>query len=219
MEEREAGFTLVEVMVSAAIGVVIVALLALTLNRMVFSAASAEAKVRSLSSADHVAERMVAEASSAWAVYVPANGDGHEIDFFAQDGSHNTYNWAYSYDAPTKTLARYVLVAGSAPKLDETMGTFDAFSAQSVDASQLGTVDPLFASSSVPSVTFGYDAAPGATGGNGYVKVSLQANGVNRSELLASSTAPTTFTVVVTYTPSPGPVPTATPTPMTMTTP
>ena len=113
------------------------------------------------------------------------------------------------YDPHTKHLTRS----------GEDLGAFDAFSATTVNASQLGSVDPLFATSTLTTVTYGYDAMPGAMGGNGLVKVMLVAAGANRSELLASGTSPTTITVVVNYTPSPPPVSTATPVPIFMSTP
>jgi hypothetical protein len=65
-------------------------------------------------------------------------------------------------------------------------------------------------------VQYSFAAMPSAIGGNRLVVVQIVASGVNRSVLLASEDAPTTFTVVVDYTPSPAPVvtPTLTPVPM-----
>lgn len=211
---REDGFTLIETLVATTIGASLIVLLAVFVNCFVFSAASLDARLQAQMAADHLIERLISDASSAWAVYVPQNDvfgngnqDGHEVDYFSEDGAHRTYSWAYTYDATSRHLLRYSFARGQEAQKDQDLGAFDSFSATAVTASQLGTIDPLFANSTIPSVTYGYDAAPGATGGNGMVRINLSASGVERSEMLASSTAPTTFTVIVTYTPSPAPTP------------
>ena len=164
---------------------------------------------------------MTADAASSWAVYIPqddalgrSNSDGREVDFYSEDGSHRTYTWAYLYDATTKHVTRYSRLNGSASVADEDLGAFDSFAATSVAASALGSADPLFAASTIPTISYGYDSNSEATGGNGFVRISVVAHGVNRNEMLASGTVPTTFTVVVNYTPSPAPVATSTPTPL-----
>jgi type II secretory pathway pseudopilin PulG len=205
---REEGFTLIEVLIGAAISVVVIVTLTLLGNRLVFAATSLNTRLQTQTDADHVLDRLTSDAASSWAVWVPPSNP-NEVDFFSEDGSHRVYSWAYTYDAQTKHLTRS----------GEDLGPFDSFSATGVGAAQLGSVDSLFAQSTIANVTYGYDAMPGATGGNGLVKITLGAAGANRSELLASGTSPTTFTVVVSYTPPPLPVATSTPSPLTLATP
>lgn len=221
--KREAGFTLIETMVGAAIGAVLLWGLVAFANRMVFWAQSGNARVNAVADTDRLIERMSSEAASSWAVYVPAtdvlgasNGNGHEIDFFTEDGAHRTYAWAYNFDAATKTVTRYAIGPGNTAVAGDTLGSIDALSATALTVAQLGTFDRLFASASASDVPFAFAAMPGATGGNRLVAVQLAASGVNRSVVLASADAPTAFTVIVTYTPSPAPVVTATPVPPTM---
>ncbi len=221
--ERQGGFTLIETVVGAAIGVTILWALLAFADRLVFWAQATNQRVNAVADADRLVERMSSEAASAFAVWVPAtdalgasNGDGHEVDFFTEDGAHRVYTWAYNYSAAASTITRYTLNPGNAPSPGDTLGSIDAFSASALSVSELGSYDPLFAGASASDVPFSFSAMPGAIGGNRLVAVQITASGVDRSVLLASADAPTAFTVVVTYTPSPAPVATATPVPPTM---
>lgn len=225
---NERGFTLIEVVVGAAIAVIMLwAALALA-NRTIASAEALDARLAASAGTAHALERMTSEAASALAVYVPAvdalgttNADGHEVDFYAQDASHRPYAWSYTYDAAAKTLTRYALVPGGAPLAGERIASIDAFSATALAASALANpaspaYDPLFANAQVSDVAYAMPDDPAAIGGNRLVEVQITASGVNRSALLASADAPTAFTVVITYTPSPAPVATPTPVPQSL---
>lgn len=226
--DRQAGFTLIETLLGAAIAVVMVWALVAMANRLVASAAAANLRLRAGANAARLIERLSSEAASSLAVYVPAtdalgqsNGDGHEVDFFAQDGAHRTYGWAYTFNRKAQTLTRYALTGGSTPVAGDALDGIDAFSATAASVTQLETpsspaYDPLFAGTNAPDVPYTFAAMPNAVGGNRLVVVQLVASGVNRSVLLASDDAPTAFTVVVDYTPSPAPVVTATPSPVPM---
>ena len=103
--DRQAGFTLIETLVGAAIGVLLVvgrAGLRRPDGRPGRNAANQ--RVNAVAGAGRLVERMSSEAASAMAVYVPAtdalgqsNTDGHEVDFFTEDGAHRTYAWAYTF--------------------------------------------------------------------------------------------------------------------------
>jgi prepilin-type N-terminal cleavage/methylation domain-containing protein len=221
--ERQAGFTLIETLIGAAIAVVIVWGLLVFADRLVFWAAAGNERVNAVADADRLVERMSSEAASSWAVWVPAtdalgasNADGHEVDFFTEDGAHRVYIWGYNFNPTTGTITRYALDPDNAPSAGDTLGAIDAFSASALSVSELGAYDPLFGGASATDVPFTFAAMPGAIGGNRLVVVQITASGVNRSVLLASADAPTAFTVVVTYTPSPAPIVTATPVPPTM---
>jgi type II secretory pathway pseudopilin PulG len=221
--DRQAGFTLLETVVGAAIGVTIVWCVLAFADRLVFWSASANARLNAVANTERLIERMSSEAASSLAVFVPAtdalgaaNSDGHEVDFFTEDGAHRTYSWAYNFAAATKTITRFTLDPGNAATAGDTLGGIDTFSANPLPVSQLSAYDPLFAGAGASDVPYTFAAMPGALGGNRLVAVQIAASGVNRSALLASGDAPTAFTVVVTYTASPAPVATATPVPPTM---
>jgi prepilin-type N-terminal cleavage/methylation domain-containing protein len=230
MRDGQRGFTLVELLIGAAVAAVVSYGLVVLAGRLAASNAHLQSRLIAAAATERLLERLSAEAASAWSVYRPdadqlgvSNADGHELDFYAQDGSHRPYGWAYRFDAASGTLTRYSFepgVAGSGVA-GEIVGTFSAFTASdALPPAQLGNpaspvYDPLFANANATAVSIPY-AAGGTYGGNALVGVHVTAAGVDRSEILASATAPTAFTVVVTYTPSPAPVATATPIAATM---
>jgi len=232
MKTSERAFTLAEVLVGAAVAFFILWCLVVAVNRYAASAASLNQRLTAMNAMGRLTERLSSESASAWAVFVPPNdvlgqnnGDGHELDFFAEDGSHRPYAWAYRYDALAKTLTRYAYAPGVAPQAGEIIGNFDAFVAQAADVTALANpsdpaYDALFSHATASSVRYTFAAMPPAVGGNGIVRVSVAADGVTQTDILASGTAPTSFTIVETYTPAPlattptpGPLPTLTPTP------
>ncbi len=231
MEFRQRGFTLVEVLVGASIAFFIIWGLVALASRYAQSAASLNARLSAQSSGDRLLERMSTEASSAWAVFVPqndvlgaSNADGHEVDFFSEDGAHRPYAWAYTFERASKAITRYAYAPGGAPLPGETFEHVDTFAAAAANADDVSVAgnaayDPLFAGAVVPRVRYAFAELAGAQGGNGIVQLALAANGVRETEVLAAETAPTTFTLIVAYTPAPsgtptpGPLPTLTPTP------
>ena len=85
----QAGFTLIELAVGAAIAAVITLAALVAVRQFGIAAAHADARVRDGAAVDRLSERLEAEAAGAWAVYVPAsdaygnaNADGHEVAFF-----------------------------------------------------------------------------------------------------------------------------------------
>ncbi|HTV91946.1 MAG TPA: prepilin-type N-terminal cleavage/methylation domain-containing protein [Verrucomicrobiae bacterium] len=215
--DRQAGFTLIETLVGAAIAAVMIWALVVMADRLAAGAAAANRRVVASANVGRLVERLSSEAASALAIDVPAtdvlgaaNSDGHEIDFSTQDGAHRTYAWAYTFDSAAQTLTRYTLNGTGAPVAGDVLSDIDSFSAAAATVTQLGVpsspaYDPLFAGTHAIDVP-----------GNRLVVVQVVASGVDRSVLLASEDAPTAFTVVVTYTPSPPPVVTPTPSPVPM---
>lgn len=219
--KRESGFTLVDMLVGIAIGSLVLALLLMIATHVSTVAASTDARAQAQSTVNRVGERLASDAASAQAVFVPAadvngtpNADGHELDFYAEDSSHRTYAWAYTYDAASKTLTRYVYAPGVAPVGGEQFTSLDAFDATTIPASQIASADPLFAGATVTDVAYNVPAISSARAGNALVDVHLVAHDIDTRTLLATTSAPTSFTVLVTYTPSPAPASTATPTPI-----
>lgn len=232
MRTGERAFTVVEATIGAAIAFFAIWLLVALASRYAGWAAGLNDTLNAQNAAARICERLSSEAASAWAVFVPPsdvtgadNSDGHELDFFTQDGSHRAYAWAYRFDPVTKMITRYSYAPGANAQPGETLGPFDGFRAtlSAAPAIALPTsaiYDPLFASATVTPVSYSFQAMPAAIGGNGLVHVTLLARGVNQDVVLASGTAPTTFTVVLTYTPpppqastTPPVLPTLTPTP------
>jgi prepilin-type N-terminal cleavage/methylation domain-containing protein len=226
--ERQAGFTLIETLVSAAIAAIMLWGLVVLADRMVSAAGAANRRVVASANAGRLVERLSSEAASSLAVYVAptdvlgqSNSDGHELDFYTQDGAHRSYAWAYTFNSATQTLTRYTLSAADAPLAGDTLTDIDRFSATAATVTQLGTpasgaFDPLFAGVNATDVPYSFATMPNAIGGNRLVVVQLVASGVDRSVVLATQDAPTAFTVVVNYTPSPPPVVTPTPSPIPM---
>lgn len=219
MSPRQHGFTLIDIVVGAAIAAFFLFTVLAVSRELVGAAARADSHVQDAANADRLTERLSAEAASAWAVYVPANdafgnpnADGHEVAFFSEDGAHRPYTWAYHFDTASHDLTRVALVPGSAPLPGERIGAFASFTASARDVTSLG--DPLFARATAPVVHYAFAAMPGAVGGNGVVTLHVTTQQVDRTVSLASATAPTTFTIVVHYTPSPPQAPTPTPAPL-----
>ncbi len=224
------GFTLIETMIAAGIFATIAAALVVMANRTVAASGAFALRMNAAAGAGTLVERLTSDAASAFAVYVPAtdalgdpNADGHEIDFYAQDGSHRPLTWAYRFDAAASTVTRYTIGTGT-PGAGTSIAHIDGFVATAVRASDLGNAagpayDPLFSGAHAPDVPFGFAAMPAAIGGNRLVELTIAASGIKRRVCLAAADAPTAFTVVVTYTPSPAPVATPTPVPLIMTTP
>jgi hypothetical protein len=221
MDQRQAGFTLVEVVLGAAIATFVLFVALGFTHNLIGTAARVNAHVQGDIAVERLAERLSAEAASAWAVYVPAtdvldnaNADGHEIAFFSEDGAHRSYAWAYLYDASSETVTRYSYGPAVTPTPGEKIGPITSFQATATDIENLG--DPLFAAATAPAVHYTYATMNGAVGGNAIVSLHLAATGAHRIEELASATAPTSFTVIINYTPPPPPAPSATPLPLPM---
>lgn len=215
MLRRQSGFTLAEVLVSTAIAFALGWLLLRLVESAVGAAALANARTNAANSSDRLAERLDADASSAWSVFVPdadvagnANGDGHELDFASEDASHAQYWWAYDYDAASQTVTQYAYEPGNAARAVQAFDGIARFVAKGFNATALtdrasGAYDPLFAGATVSNVDFDFGWNPRALGGNPLVRVALNAAGVERELVLSSATAPSHFTAVVQYTPPP----------------
>lgn len=213
-----------EVVIATAVAALLLLSISALVPQLAGAAASLNVRLRGESAAEHFIDRITAEAATAWAVYVPPrdvlgddDADGHEVDFFSEDGAHRTYSWAYRYDASAKTLTRYAFAAGAAPVAGESL-RLDAFHAQTIPASAVSVpgsalYDPLFALAAPPDVSHAFAALPAARGGNAMTRVALSAGGVPFDAVIASATAPTAFTIVVRYTPAPN-VQTPTPSPL-----
>jgi prepilin-type N-terminal cleavage/methylation domain-containing protein len=217
--KAQRGFTLLEMLVAAAIGSILGALLVWLVHATAFSSAHLDARLAARSAVERLAERLRSDAASAWTVFVPAqdvfganNADGHELDFASQDAARQTHWWAYAFNAAARQVTVYAYAPGGAPSAGDVYDGITGFTAQTHPISDVANpastiYDPLFAGAAAApiDVDFGWSAL--AVGGNHLVRADVSAAGIDRRVLLASGTAPTHFTIVVTYTPPP-PTPT-----------
>lgn len=218
--KSQRGFSLAEITVASAIAFTIGALLIWLTHATVLAAAHLDRRLNARSATDRLCERMYAGASSAWSVFVPvhdvqgnANADGHEVDFVSEDASHRSYWWAYDFDARASHVTVYAYAPGTPPSAGDVYSGVSDFSAQTHALRDLAdpsneVYDALFAGDVLTPVDVPFDWGGNAVGGNHLVRVHVAAEGIDRTVLLATGTAPSHFTVVVDYTPAP-----ATPTP------
>lgn len=179
--------SLLEVLIGAAIAALVLLGLVATVDRLAASTASLDARLVAQADTARLLERLSSDAQSAWSVTAPSSD---EIDFTAEDGSHRPYRWSYRFDPVAQTVTR---------STGDVLGGIAGFDASAASLSD----DPLFAGSTMPA-----EPATALTA------VHVTGAGVDTTVMLASGTAPTSFTVVVSYTPSPTPLVTPTPTPL-----
>lgn len=209
------GFSLAEITVASAIAFTIGALLVWLTHVTVLAAAHLDRRLSARDTVDRLAERMMTDASSAWSVFVPvhdvlgdANADGHELDVVSEDASHRSYWWAYDFDARASHVTVYAYAPGTPPSAGDVYPDVNAFSAETHALRDLAdpssdVYDALFAGDVLTPVDVPFDWGGNAIGGNHLVRLHVSAEGVDRTILLATGTAPTHFTVVVDYTPPP----------------
>lgn len=166
-------------------------------------------------------DNLTTEEDDAWAIYNPptdvfgrSNANGHEVDFFARDGKQRPYFWAYDYNSVTETLTRYRLSApGGIPAQDTTFTGITKFYAHTYPVTALQDASTpiysaLYSGASLRSGTVHfYPSQPWIAGGNNITYVHVEGATFTQDLQLATSTAPSGFTVVVYYTPSPSPTP------------
>ncbi len=213
--ESQRGFSLVETIVAAAIALSLALQLLAMTHATALGARRLDGRLRARGSADRLEERLVADAATAWSVFVPDAGvdgrpnvDGHELDFVTEDGSHVASWWAYAFDAVSGRVTRYAYVPGKTAVAGESYDHLTGLRAQAhpvadVGKRSSGVYDPLFARASATDVEVDFGWNPAATGGNRVVAVRLTGDGVDRTLMLSPATAPSRFTVVVKYTPAP----------------
>jgi prepilin-type N-terminal cleavage/methylation domain-containing protein len=210
------AFSLVELMVAAAIAAMLSWVLVSALHATIVHAAHLDARLTSRASIDRLTDRLNGDAASAWSVFVPGtdvlgakNADGHEIDFVSESASRDTYWWAYTFDATNGRVTKYTYVPGAKPIAGDAFDSIDGFAAELHPVTDVATAssdvyDPLFASANATAVNFDFGwPAAAAAGGNHLVRIELTGTGIDRTLLLASATAPSHFTVIVNYTPPP----------------
>ena len=89
--KNERGFTLIEVMIAAMVGLIVLGGLAYMIMHFVHATMDMSARNQQHSSLYALVDRWDTEADSAWAVYTPttdvkgaSNSDGHELAFYTE---------------------------------------------------------------------------------------------------------------------------------------
>lgn len=213
----ERGFTLIDVLVGTAIAVLIGGISIAIVHALVGGTVHTARSVTATSSLDRLADRWNAASAGAWAIFTPSddvfgapNTDGHEFDIATQDDLRRTSYRAYVYNAPAQQLREYVYASPGDPPIatgDVSTGV-TAFVATTESPSALQhsgdpLYDPLFSPSTIVDADVDVGMGAQAVGGNRLTSVRIAAGSFTRTILLASGTAPSSFTVVLTYTPPP----------------
>ena len=99
---RQRGAALLDLVVGAAVALIVFGLLVSALHTLGVAAASRNAAMLARTQIEQLFERMRAEAASSWSISVPSsdlngqsNADGHELDFATEDATRRIYHWAY----------------------------------------------------------------------------------------------------------------------------
>jgi Tfp pilus assembly protein PilV len=211
----EAGFSVVEALIAAAI-IVVAGMVALASAVVVARANASSRTSTSQEMLDRAVASLRADAATAFAVFVPptdvfgAPNGGHEVDFYTRDDRGSALFWAYRFDAAAHALQRYdyagidaqgrhvpPIDAGQHPPLTDIAG----FSAVKLEASQLPTAANGAYAQAIPSgvapkaepVNF---AHPYTTGGNRIVDVRIATPAAARHLHLGAGIMPSGFTVL-----------------------
>ncbi|MDQ2681120.1 MAG: prepilin-type N-terminal cleavage/methylation domain-containing protein, partial [Candidatus Eremiobacteraeota bacterium] len=211
----QAGFSLIEVLIAAALFIVVSITMLSALRASAHWMQKLAVRGTQEAAVAHLIERWQAESASAWAIFSPstdvlgnANADHHELDFFLRDGRNRPVFWAYYYDKSAQTLTRYLYAPGQ-PKIQDgaSVPNVVQFSAQTFPITAIAdAVSPVYLPMFDPTgtageVNFGYGAD--VVGGNRLTSVHIVTASQDRSIVLDSGTAPSGFTIVLNYTPAP----------------
>ena len=210
------GFSLVEVLVTAAIAILLGTAMAALVHAFAGWSASAAQTVRSQAVLDRFTERWYAESATAWSIFTPAldvhgisNADGHEFDIATEDAQRRPSYRAYCFDPATQTVNEYAYGSpGGAPVAAASVTNVSVFDAHTYPASALRDPsspvhDALFDGATIADAGVTVGLGSEAMGGNSITRVHVASGGQDRVLLLASETAPSGFTIVLTYTPAP----------------
>ncbi|MFN2450050.1 MAG: type II secretion system protein J [Candidatus Baltobacteraceae bacterium] len=216
------GFTLLEMLVAAAITVVTAFFCLQFATAALHTLLLTQTRFTQAAAIDALADRWQAEEDSAWAIFTPpndvngnANADGHELDFFTRDAKQRNSFWAYDFDAPAKTLRKYLYaMPGGRPVLDQSYAGITSFYAHTYPLSALSDsssklYSPAFAGASLQDggVQFFPSTQPWIVGGNQITYVHVETAANVREMHLSTQTAPSGYIVVLNYTPAPSPSP------------
>lgn len=216
-DRRQAGFTLVEILVAAGCAVLLLGTLVSSIHSMVSWGDRISQRVDAEADLDHLVDRWYADSATAWSIFTPANdvfgksnADGHEFDLATEDALHRPSYEAYYYDASSQQLLEYTYGApgGTPTATGEKSDNITTFTANTYEANELQDTtspvyDPLFAPSTIVNSDVPLNLGSNALGGNRVTQIHIATALTNRTTILASATAPSSITVILPYTPAP----------------
>ena len=201
---------------STAIAVAIGLTLATLLHAIAGWGVRAAAATNAQAALDGLSDRWYAQSATAWSVFTPAtdvlkqsNADGHEFDIATVDSQRRPSFRAYRYDAATHMLTEYAYASpGSTAIAGNAIAHISDFASHTYPVSALAdsaspAYDPLFAASHIEDADVAVGLGSAAPGGNRITRIHIAAENQERTVVLASATAPSSFTIILTYTPSP----------------
>jgi prepilin-type N-terminal cleavage/methylation domain-containing protein len=159
--QRERGFTLIEILIAAAICLAIAVTSIGVIASLLRAARQSPSNAAGTMSFEQQIDALRSDAATSFAVFVPErdvhgnlNGGsghfGHEVDFYSKTDTGMPIFWAYDWDAQAKTLQRYDFdVVGHVGEADRQTGAIaqadhypptsgiTSFSAQTLEATDL----------------------------------------------------------------------------------
>jgi len=211
----ERGFSLIEVLFTAAGFVVLTVGLIMLFNGFAAGASKQAGAHTASDAAWRIVAQLERDAQTAIAIFIPAqdvlgaaNADGHEVDFYTKDASHTATFAAYRFDATALTITRYSYSKpGSTATVTQTATPATGFAATAILASALASdpsVAPMLGGYTPQDVSLQVGYA-GVTAGNALVSVNVVTSAQNLTVRLLPGTLPSSFTVQGTYAPTPPP--------------
>ena len=216
MVHRQRGFTLLEVLVAAAVFAVVSFALFGLLHEYTLTGRTLATNQHTRSDIAHLLDRLESDAGSSDSVFLPdkdvfgADNSAvpHEIDFHAKDAANRPYFWAYYYDATAKTLQRYdyANIGSTAKKDGGTYGNITRFSPSLHAISEISDASspiyfPVLTSAKDHDVALGANA--NVVGGTHIIHIDMATSNESIPVDLQAGGAPSGFTVVLNYTPAP----------------
>ena len=216
VDRSEKGFTLIEVMIVAALSSLVLVGAFEVVRTMLAASRTVAQRTQQYTEMETFVDRLVTEARTAEAVTLPVSGCA-AIEMYARDPGPNgaPHFWSYRYDARVKTIVRNASTVGALSPCTLTGGTvvaqnITAFMPSAVPiigtSGLAGRADaPYIASGGVTNVTFplGVYEADGTTyvnGGNALVEVQVVGPVSARTVDLAAGVTPSGYTLTLQYT-------------------
>jgi prepilin-type N-terminal cleavage/methylation domain-containing protein len=211
MREEERGFTLVEMLISAAVMVMVsMSVLMLVKSSSAVLAARVGEQNAGIALSAQV-NRMQSDASAADAIWAP---NPNEVDFYslnsASDGSNTVASnaprkglyWSYVYDPSTQTLGRYDYVPMNGMGMRRVTATAGYTPIRGVSNFSVQTVTADKVLAGIPAHAYPVNVGgSGITGGNALTKVRITTQAGMREVHLLPGNMPSGFTIAnaVTY--------------------
>lgn len=216
MNESERGFTLIEVMIVAALSAFLLIGAFEAVRLMLASSRTVVDRTAQYSELETLANRLITEARTAEAVTIPDLACP-AVEFYTRDPGQAgaPHFWSYRYDAAAKTIVRNTDTSGPLATCSVAGGTIvaqhvSAFATTPLPMAGSGGLagrsdTPYITASGATNVRFplGIDEADGSTpivSGNGLIEVTVRTAVGQRTVDLAPGVTPSGYTLTLQYT-------------------